>query len=45
MQVQRNAIMWQAELAPMQDDEDVKRHREENGHVNGHFQVYRWDLS
>ena len=30
----------QAELAPMQDDEDVKRLREENGRANGHFQVY-----
>ena len=29
----------QAELAPAQDEEDVKRPREENGHANGHFQV------
>ena len=29
----------QAELAPMQDEDDVKRLREENGHTNGHFQV------
>ena len=29
----------QAELAPMQDEEDVKRPREENGHANGHAQV------
>lgn len=32
--------MLQAELAPMQDDDDVKRLREENGHTNGHFQVH-----
>ena len=29
----------QADLAPMQDEEDVKRPREENGHANGHAQV------
>lgn len=28
----------QADLAPMQDEEDVKRPREENGHANGHAQ-------
>lgn len=32
--------MLQAELAPMQDDDDVKRLREENGCTNGHFQVH-----
>lgn len=42
----------QAELAPMQDVDDVKRLREENGHTNGHFQVHdmeaadgSWELS
>lgn len=30
----------QAELAPMHDEDDVKRLREENGHTNGHFQVH-----
>ena len=35
-----DVVVWQAELAPMQDDEDVKRLREENGHSNGHFQVF-----
>ncbi len=29
----------QADLAPMQDEEDVKRPREEDGHANGHAQV------
>ena len=32
--------MLQAELSPMQDDDDVKRLREENGHTNGHVQVH-----
>lgn len=27
----------------MQDDDDVKRLREENGHTNGHFQVHHRD--
>ena len=34
--------LLQADLAPMQDGEDVKRPREENGHANGHAEVHSW---
>ena len=33
------SCLVQADLAPMQDGEDVKRPREENGHTNGHILV------
>ena len=36
------SLCLQADLAPMQDGEDVKRPREENGHANGHAEVHSW---
>jgi hypothetical protein len=43
--INKSVLVMQADLAPMQDEEDVKRPREENGHANGHAQVQHRPLN